>query len=89
MPTNFGDLLLFSCRLGKIDTRPGYHSRTQLWPVGYHATWKDAAAGTFQCDIAEGNEEGPLFTVSLQPAEAGQAQQVQSSLCKAQCGDTV
>ena len=63
-------------RLGNSVPRPGYHSRTQLWPVGYQATWQDAAAGTFQCDIAEGDHEGPLFSVSLQPAEAGQAQQV-------------
>ena len=71
-----------------MEPRPRYHSRTHLWPVGYQATWKDAAAGTFQCDIAESDEEGPLFTVSLQPAEAGQAQQARSYLCQTQCSMT-
>lgn len=63
-------------RLGSIDVRPSYHSRTQLWPVGYQASWQDAAVGTFHCDILEGGEEGPLFAVSLVPPQADQAAQV-------------
>ncbi|KAL0021618.1 hypothetical protein WJX79_009112 [Trebouxia sp. C0005] len=59
-------------RLGRIDDRPSYHSQTQLWPVGYKATWQDAAAGTFQCDILDGGGEGPLFAVSLMPPQAEQ-----------------
>ncbi|KAL3143605.1 hypothetical protein ABBQ38_002402 [Trebouxia sp. C0009 RCD-2024] len=62
-------------RLGSIDVRPSYHSRTQLWPVGYQASWQDAAVGTFHCDILEGGEEGPLFAVSLVPPQADQAAQ--------------
>lgn len=63
-------------RLGSIGARPSYHSRTQLWPVGYQASWQDAAVGTFHCDILDGDEEGPLFAVSLVPPQADQAAQV-------------
>ena len=67
-----GIVLLGLYRLGRIDDRPSYHSQTQLWPVGYQTTWQDAAAGTFQCDILDGGEEGPLFAVSLMPPQAEQ-----------------
>ena len=61
-------LTLCYCRLGKIDPRPGYHSRTQLWPVGYQATWKDLTVGTFEIYIVENEDdenEGPKFAASL------------------------
>lgn len=64
-PGTLAQLSTSVCRLGSVDPRPSYHSRTQLWPVGYQATWHDAAAGTFRCDILDGGEEGPFFAVSL------------------------
>ncbi|KAL0039732.1 hypothetical protein WJX77_006357 [Trebouxia sp. C0004] len=73
-------------RLGRIDDRPNYHSQTQLWPMGYQATWQDAAAGTFHCDILDGGGEGPLFAVSLVPP---QAEQPAHSLTRARDIDTV
>lgn len=62
--------------LGSINARPSYHSQSQLWPVGYQARWQDAAAGTFHCDILEGGEEGPFFSVSLVPPQPDQPAQV-------------
>ncbi len=78
-------VLLCLYRLGKIDDRPSYHSQTQLWPVGYQATWQDAAAGTFLCDILDGGEEGPLFAVSLMPPQAEQPAHVSYSTFNVQC----
>lgn len=68
--------LLPSSRLGSIDARPSYHSQTHLWPVGYRASWQDAAVGTFQCDILDGGNEGPRFAVSLVSPQADQLPQV-------------
>ena len=76
--SSYGDCMMWLCgyRLGTIDTRPSYHSQRQLWPIGYQATWQDAAAGTFQCDILDGGDEGPYFAVSLVPPESEQPAQV-------------
>ena len=81
-------VLLCLYRLGRIDDRPSYHSQTQLWPVGYQATWQDGAAGTFHCDILDGGEEGPLFAVSLVPPRAEEAAHVSCSTISIQCCDT-
>ncbi len=83
-----GSLLLCLYRLGSIDGRPSYHSQTQLWPVGYQATWQDAAAGTFHCDILDGGEEGPRFAVSLVPPQAETPAHVSCSTFKLQCQET-
>lgn len=76
--SSYGDCMMWWCgyRLGTIDARPSYHSQRQLWPVGYQATWQDAAAGTFHCDILEGGDEGPYFAVSLVPPHSEQPAQV-------------
>lgn len=55
------------CRLGNVDARPAYHSFTQLWTVGYHATWQDTSAGTFHCTILDGGDAGPRFAVAFAP----------------------
>lgn len=73
-------------RLGRIDDRPSYHSQTQLWPVGYQATWQDTAAGTFHFDILDGGGEGALFAVSL---VSPQAEQPAHSLSRARDIDTL
>ncbi|KAI3834975.1 hypothetical protein MKW92_016049 [Papaver armeniacum] len=39
LPVQFEDLFL-TC-LGKVDSRPSYHDRSRIWPVGYRCSWHD------------------------------------------------
>ncbi len=45
---------------------PGFSSSVQLWPLGYHASWRAPYGGsTFHCRI-QGDAAGPKFVVSLE-----------------------
>ncbi|KAI3901278.1 hypothetical protein MKW92_051247 [Papaver armeniacum] len=36
-----GEKDLFLTCLGKVDSRPSYHDRSHIWPVGYRSSWHD------------------------------------------------
>ena len=54
-----------ACSMGKIDTRPEYHTSTCLWPVGLTTQLWDVSGVTLQSRIADGGKDGPVFLVSL------------------------
>ncbi|RAL40017.1 hypothetical protein DM860_008157 [Cuscuta australis] len=65
-PVQFEDFLLIST--GHLDSRPSYHSKNQIWPVGYRSSWHDKISGSiFVCDVADGGESGPKFRVQRHP----------------------
>ena len=66
------------CRLGSIDPRPSFSTRTNLWPVGYKATWQDDNVGSFQSEVMRGDDKGPLFSVTINPAGKGEMARVSS-----------
>lgn len=58
----FEDFFLLS--LGKVDSRPSYHDCSVTWPVGYRSCWHDKVTGSlFICDVLDGGDSGPVFTV--------------------------
>lgn len=59
-------------RLGSMDPRPSFSTRTNLWPVGYKATWQDDNLGSFQSEVMRGDDRGPLFSVTIKPAGKGE-----------------
>ncbi|KAL6960621.1 hypothetical protein U1Q18_038385 [Sarracenia purpurea var. burkii] len=63
LPVQYEDFFVLS--LGKVDTRPSYHSVNQIWPTGYRSCWHDKITGSiFICDVSEGGHSGPVFKVS-------------------------
>jgi len=51
--------------LGDINTNPGFHERTHLYPVGYKSTWTDAGIEYHNEIAAASSGEGaPVFTVA-------------------------
>ena len=71
-------LVLRPGRLGSIDPRPAFSTRINLWPVGYKATWQEDNVGSFQSEVMPGDEEGPLFRVTINPAGKGKIARVSS-----------
>ncbi|KAF5177826.1 Methyl-cpg-binding domain-containing protein [Thalictrum thalictroides] len=66
LPVQYEDFYVI--RLGKIDVRPTYHIRTEIWPVGYQSRWHDKITGSlFTCDVLDGGDSGPVFTVRRCP----------------------
>ncbi|KAI3844578.1 hypothetical protein MKW92_027535 [Papaver armeniacum] len=69
LPVQFEDLFL-TC-LGKVDSRPSYHDRSHIWPVGYRSSWHDKVTGSlFVCDVLDGGSSGPIFKVRRCPCSA-------------------
>ncbi|KAI3991657.1 hypothetical protein MKX01_038055 [Papaver californicum] len=69
LPVQFEDLFLIC--LGKVDSRPSYHDRSHIWPVGYRSGWHDKVTGSlFVCDVLDGGSSGPIFKVSRCPCSA-------------------
>ncbi|KAF9623039.1 hypothetical protein IFM89_036020 [Coptis chinensis] len=66
LPVQYEDF--FVLQLGKIDMRPSYHIRTQIWPVGYQSSWHDKFTGSiFTCVVLDGGDNGPVFKVRRYP----------------------
>ncbi|GAV78749.1 Bromodomain domain-containing protein/PHD domain-containing protein/MBD domain-containing protein/FYRC domain-containing protein [Cephalotus follicularis] len=65
-PVQFDDFCVHC--VGEVDPRPSYHSSNQIWPVGYRSSWHDKITGSlFVCDIYDGGDSGPLFSVKRYP----------------------
>ncbi|CAI9775390.1 unnamed protein product [Fraxinus pennsylvanica] len=65
-PMQFEDFYLISA--GNVDSRPSYHTISQIWPVGYKSIWHDKITGSlFVCEVADGGESGPIFKVHRYP----------------------
>ncbi|KAG9448712.1 hypothetical protein H6P81_008677 [Aristolochia fimbriata] len=62
LPVQYEDFYVL--RIGKIDSRPGYHDSGHIWPVGYKSCWHDRVTGSvFNCEVFDGGDSGPLFKV--------------------------
>ena len=61
-----------------MDPRPSFSTRTNLWPVGYKATWQDDNLGSFQSEVMRRDDRGPLFSVTIKPAGKGEMARVSS-----------
>lgn len=65
----FEDFFLLS--LGKVDSRPTYHSADFIWPVGYKSCWHDKISGSlFICQVLDGGDSGPVFKVKRLPCSS-------------------
>ncbi|CAI7851993.1 unnamed protein product [Closterium sp. NIES-54] len=69
--------------VGHVDSRPAYHSASEIWPCGYHAVWEDPLGGLCHSEVVEGGSEGegwgqgvreggnPVFRVWREDAREG------------------
>lgn len=64
------------CSLGRVHAQPGYHTASQLWAPGFAAESLDAAAGKLICRVQEDQDDGPVFTISLELLSPGAALEV-------------
>ena len=46
--------------------------------MGYKATWQDDNVGSFQSEVMRGDDKGPLFSVTINPAGKGEMARVSS-----------
>ena len=72
------------CRLGMLDPRPGYHTETQLWPIGYWARAsipEDPTHSYLLSKIISGGDDAPLFTVSTKLPFGSSAEETVVSAC--------
>ena len=52
--------------IGQIDKRPSFCTQTNIWPVGFRATYKDPNTGTYVSEIGkEAGQSRAGFTVSF------------------------
>ncbi|XP_068641626.1 methyl-CpG-binding domain-containing protein 9-like [Aristolochia californica] len=62
LPVQYEDFYVLC--IGKIDSQPGYHDSSHIWPVGYKSCWHDRVTGSvFNCEVSDGGDSGPLFKV--------------------------
>lgn len=76
----YGDF--FITNLGEIDNRTSYHNSYQIWPVGFTSYWHDRVTGSlFECEVSDGGNFGPLFTVRRLPCSSFPLPEASTILC--------
>ena len=74
------------CRLGTLNSKPAYHTETQLWPVEYWARASipnDPTHSYLLSKVKDGGDAGPFFSVSTKLPYGSSAEETVVSPCRA------